>query len=92
MGALWRHGLRNASIPVVTVLGLQLATLLIGAVVVERIFVIPGLGDLLLNGVGDRDLLLVQDVVMVLVVAVLVINFLVDVAYAVLDPRLRTAR
>ncbi|MFG1946800.1 ABC transporter permease [Nonomuraea sp. NPDC048826] len=92
MGALWRHGLRNASVPVVTVLGLQLATLLIGAVVVERVFVIPGLGDLLLNGVAGRDLLLVQGVVMVLVVAVLLINFLVDVAYAALDPRLRGAR
>ncbi|MFI7127279.1 ABC transporter permease [Nonomuraea sp. NPDC050153] len=88
-GALWRHGLRNASIPVVTVLGLQLATLLIGAVVVERVFVIPGLGDLLLNGVAGRDLLLVQGVVMVLVVAVLLINFVVDVAYRALDPRLR---
>ncbi len=92
MGALWRHGLRNAAIPVVTVLGLQLATLLIGAIVVERIFVIPGLGDLLLNGVSQRDLLLVQGVVMVLVVAVLAINFVVDLAYAALDPRLRGAR
>ncbi|MGW3342026.1 ABC transporter permease [Nonomuraea rubra] len=88
-GALWRHGLRNASVPVVTVLGLQLATLLIGAVVVERVFVIPGLGDLLLNGVAGRDLLLVQGVVMVLVAAVLLINFVVDVAYHLLDPRLR---
>ncbi|MGN9842056.1 ABC transporter permease [Nonomuraea sp. H19] len=88
-GALWRHGLRNASIPVVTVLGLQLATLLIGAVVVERVFVIPGLGDLLLNGVAGRDLLLVQGVVMVLVGAVLLINFVVDVTYHLLDPRLR---
>ncbi|MFB4274205.1 MULTISPECIES: ABC transporter permease [unclassified Nonomuraea] len=88
-GALWRHGLRNASIPVVTVLGLQLATLLIGAVVVERVFVIPGLGDLLLNGVAGRDLLLVQGVVMVLVAAVLLINFVVDVLYHLLDPRLR---
>ncbi|GAA0944705.1 ABC transporter permease [Nonomuraea longicatena] len=92
MGALWRHGLRNAAVPVVTVLGLQLATLLVGAVVVERVFVIPGLGDLLLSGVATRDLLLVQGVVMVLVAAVLVINFLVDLAYAVLDPRLRGAR
>jgi len=92
MGALWRHGLRNAAVPVVTVLGLQLATLLIGAVVVERVFVIPGLGDLLLNGVAARDLLLVQGVVMVLVAAVLLINFVVDVAYAALDPRLRGAR
>jgi peptide/nickel transport system permease protein len=88
-GALWRHGLRNASIPVVTVLGLQLATLLVGAVVVERVFVIPGLGDLLLNGVAGRDLLLVQGVVMVLVAAVLLINFVVDVTYHLLDPRLR---
>ncbi|MFC4007296.1 ABC transporter permease [Nonomuraea purpurea] len=88
-GALWRHGLRNASIPVVTVLGLQLATLLVGAVVVERVFVIPGLGDLLLGGVAGRDLLLVQGVVMVLVAAVLLINFVVDVAYHLLDPRLR---
>ncbi|WP_232662046.1 ABC transporter permease [Pseudonocardia sp. TRM90224] len=90
--ALVRHGLRNAAIPVVTVLGLQLATLLVGAVVVERVFVIPGLGSLLLDGVANRDLLLVQGVVIVLVLAVLVVNFLVDVAYTVLDPRLRRAR
>ena len=89
--ALWRHGLRNAAVPVVTVLGLQLATLLIGAVVVERVFVIPGLGSLLLDGVSNRDLLLVQDVVMVLVVAVLVVNFLVDLLYVALDPRLRVS-
>jgi len=87
--ALWRHGLRNAMVPVVTVLGLQLATLLIGAVVVERVFVLPGIGNLLLDAVANRDLLLVQAVVMVLVVAVLVVNFVVDLLYAVLDPRLR---
>ncbi|MEU8224905.1 ABC transporter permease [Kribbella sp. NPDC048915] len=89
--ALWKHGLRNAAVPVVTVLGLQLATLLIGAVVVERVFVIPGLGSLLLDGVSNRDLLLVQDVVMVLVLAVLLVNFLVDLLYVALDPRLRAA-
>jgi peptide/nickel transport system permease protein len=87
--ALVRHGLRNAAIPVVTVLGLQLATLLIGAVVVERVFAIPGLGSLLLDGVANRDLLLVQSVVMVLVLAVLAVNYLVDVLYVVIDPRLR---
>jgi peptide/nickel transport system permease protein len=87
--ALWRHGLRNAAVPVVTVLGLQLSTLLIGAVVVERVFVIPGLGSLLLDAVSNRDLLVVQDVVMLLVVAVLVVNFLVDLLYLALDPRLR---
>ncbi len=73
----------------VTVLGLQLAGLLIGAVVVERVFVIPGLGSLLLDSVRERELLTVQSVVMVLVVAVLVINFIVDALYVVIDPRLR---
>jgi peptide/nickel transport system permease protein len=89
MPALVRHGLRNAAVPIVTVLGLQLATLLIGAVVVERVFVIPGLGSLLLDAVANRDLIVVQDVVMLLVVAVLVVNFVVDLLYLALDPRLR---
>ena len=88
--ALWRHGFRNAAVPVVTVLGLQLATLLVGAVVIERVFVIPGLGSLLLDSVAKRELLTVQAVVMVLVVAVLVINFVVDLLYLLIDPRLRT--
>jgi peptide/nickel transport system permease protein len=87
--ALWRHGSRNAAIPVVTVLALQLATLLIGAVVVERVFVIPGLGSLLLDQVSNRDLVFVQDIVMLLVVAVLVVNFVVDLLYLVIDPRLK---
>jgi peptide/nickel transport system permease protein len=86
---LVRHGLRNASVPVVTVLGLQLATLLIGAVVVERVFVLPGLGSMLLDAVASRDLLTVQGIVLVLVVGVLLVNFVVDVLYTVLDPRLR---
>lgn len=88
--ALRRHGLRNAAIPVVTVLALQLATLLVGAVVIERVFVIPGLGSLLLDAVGQRDLRMVQDIVMLLVVAVLVINAVVEILYVVIDPRLRT--
>jgi peptide/nickel transport system permease protein len=87
--ALLRHGMRNAAIPVVTVLGLQLATLLIGAVVIERVFVIPGLGTLLLDSVSNRDLIMVQDVVMILVMAVLIVNFLVDLLYVLIDPRLR---
>lgn len=89
--ALVRHGMRNAAIPVVTVLALQLAYLLIGAVVVERVFVIPGLGSLLIDSVSIRDLNVVQDIVMLLVAAVLLINFLVDVLYDVIDPRLRAA-
>lgn len=89
--ALVRHGLRNAAVPVVTVLGLQLATLLIGAVVVERVFVLPGLGSMLLDAVSSRDLLTVQGIVLVLAIGVLLVNFLVDVLYTVLDPRLRKA-
>lgn len=89
--ALVRHGLRNAAIPVVTVAGVQLATLLIGAVVIERVFVIPGLGSELVRAVSNRDLLTVQGIVMVLVVLVLLINLIVDLLYSVLDPRVRRA-
>lgn len=89
--ALVRHGLRNAGVPVATVIGVQLAAMLIGSVVVERVFVIPGLGSLLVDSVSNRDLLGVQAVVVVLVLLVVVINFLVDLAYTVLDPRLRKA-
>lgn len=87
--ALVRHGLRNAAIPVVTVLALHLATLLVGTIVIERVFVIPGLGSLLLDGVSQRDLIVVQDIVMLLVVAVLIVNFVVELLYVVIDPRLR---
>jgi peptide/nickel transport system permease protein len=87
--ALWRHGVRNASIPVVTVLGLQVAALLVDAIIIEVIFVIPGLGSLLLEAVSNRDLLTVQGVVMVIVAAVLLINLLVDALYVAIDPRLR---
>lgn len=87
--ALVRHGLRNASIPVLTVTSIQLAALIIGAVVVERVFVIPGLGSMLLDAVGNRDMLSVQSVVMVLVAITLIINLIVDTLYTVLDPRIR---
>ena len=87
--ALVRHGVRNASLQVITVLGLQLSTLLVGAIVVEQVFAIPGLGTYLIAAVGQRDLTVVQAVVMLLVAAVLVINALVDVVYQLLDPRIR---
>ncbi len=90
--ALWRHGVRNAAISVVTVLGLQLATMLVGAIVVEQVFSLPGLGTLLLTAVGNRDLQLVQGVVLLLVAAVLLINLLVDLSYLAIDPRLRQRR
>ncbi|MGO1320347.1 MAG: ABC transporter permease, partial [Galactobacter sp.] len=88
-GALVRHGLRNAGIPVLTVVGVQLATLMVGAVVIERVFAIPGLGSYLIDSVGNRDLLAVQAVVTLLVLVVIVINLLIDLAYTLLDPRMR---
>ncbi|WP_296137764.1 ABC transporter permease [uncultured Tessaracoccus sp.] len=89
VGALWRHGLRNISISLLTVVGLQIATLLVGAIIIEQVFAIPGLGSRLLLAVTQRDLVVVQGIVLVLVWAVLLINFLVDVAYQFIDPRLK---
>ncbi len=90
--ALLRHGLRNAALSLVTVIGLQLAAVLVGAIVIEQVFALPGLGTQLLDAVSQRDLQVVQGIVMFLAAAVLVINFLVDLSYAWIDPRLRTER
>ena len=90
--ALWRHGIRNAATSLVTVVGLQLATVFVGAVVIEQVFAMPGLGTLLLDQVTKRDLVVVQAIVMLLVAVVLVVNALVDLAHLALDPRLRGRR
>lgn len=87
--ALRRHGFRNAAIPLVTVLGLELASLVVGAIVVENIFALPGLGLLLLDSVNNRDLIAVQDTAMLVASTVLVLNLLVDLSYRLLDPRLK---
>lgn len=87
--ALRRHGFRNAAIPVITIMGIQLTSLLVGAIVVENVFVLPGMGRLLFQSVGNRDLIVVQNIVMLVTTAVLVVNFLVDMAYRLLDPRIR---
>jgi peptide/nickel transport system permease protein len=87
--ALRRHGLRNAMIPLVTVLGLELASLVVGAIVVENLFELPGLGSQLLNAVNNRDLLTVQDIAMLVAATVLILNLLVDLSYRLLDPRLK---
>jgi peptide/nickel transport system permease protein len=86
---LWRHVLRNAMLPVLTVMGLQFANLLTGTVVVENVFSLPGLGRLSFQAIANRDLVLVRNVVMLLAGMVIVINFVVDLLYAVIDPRLR---
>ncbi len=88
---LWGHVLRNAFVPVLTVMGLQFANLLTGTVVVENVFSLPGLGRLIFQAISNRDVLVVQNVVMLLAAAVIVINFVVDVLYAVIDPRLKVS-
>ncbi|MGE0499932.1 MAG: ABC transporter permease [Rhizobiaceae bacterium] len=86
---LWRHALRNAMIPVLTILGLQFAFLLAGTIIIENVFYLPGLGRLVFQAITQLDLIVVQSVVMLLVAAVVLINFLVDLSYAIVDPRLR---
>ena len=87
--ALWRHAVRNALIPVVTSLGLQLSFLLAGTIIIENVFYLPGVGRLLFQAIAQRDLMVVKNLVLVLAATVVLINFLVDLLYAVLDPRLR---
>ena len=90
--ALWRHALRNALIPVLTIIGLQFSFLLAGAIIIEQVFFLPGLGRLVFQSISQRDLIVVESVVMLLVFAVITVNFIVDLAYAAVDPRLRTGR
>jgi peptide/nickel transport system permease protein len=86
---LWGHVLRNAMIPVLTIMGLQFANLLTGTVVIENVFYLPGIGRLVFQAIANRDLVVVRNVVMLLAAFVIVINFVVDVLYAVIDPRLK---
>ncbi|MGQ2931414.1 MAG: ABC transporter permease [Sphingopyxis sp.] len=86
---LWRHALRNAMIPVLTILGLQFAFLLAGTIIIENVFYLPGLGRLVFQAITQRDLIVVEGVVMLLVASVVLVNILVDIAYAMVDPRLR---
>lgn len=88
--ALRRHALRNALIPVLTILGLQFSFLLAGAIIIENVFYLPGLGRLIFQAMGQRDLITVQGALLVLVGTVILVNFLTDLAYAAVDPRLRS--
>jgi peptide/nickel transport system permease protein len=87
--AVTRHALRNAMIPVLTIIGLQFSFLLAGAIIIENVFFLPGLGRLIFQGITQRDLIVVESVTMLLVFAVILVTFLVDIAYAAVDPRLR---
>lgn len=86
---LWRHVLRNALIPVVTVIGLQFGNLLTGTIVVEQVFALPGLGRLIFQAISNRDIEVVKAAVVLLAFTVVMVNFIVDILYAVIDPRLK---
>ena len=87
--ALLQHALRNALIPVLTIIGLQFSFLIAGAIIIENVFFLPGLGRLVFQSIAQRDLIVVESVVMLLVFAVVLVTFVVDIAYAWVDPRLR---
>jgi peptide/nickel transport system permease protein len=88
-GAALFHGVRNASIPLVTVAALQFGQLIAGAVVVENVFVLPGIGRLIVTATLGREVVVVQSLALVIMLFILVLNFLVDIAYGFLDPRIR---
>ena len=89
--ALWRHALRNALVPVLTVMGLQFAELLAGTIVVENVFYLPGLGRLIFQSIANRDLVVVRNCVMLLAAMVVLVNFVVDVLYSLIDPRVQAS-
>jgi peptide/nickel transport system permease protein len=86
---LLRHVLKNALIPIITVLGMIAANILGGAIVIEQVFTLPGVGRLLINAITTRDLPLVQGMVLYIAFIIVVINFFIDVIYTVIDPRIR---
>ena len=90
-GVLWGHVLRNAMIPVVTVMGLQFAELLAGTIVVESVFYLPGLGRLIFQSISNRDLIVVRNCVMLLAAMVVIVNFVVDLLYAAIDPQVKAS-
>ena len=89
---LWRHALPNALVPVLTILGMQFSFLLAGGVIIENVFFLPGLGRLVFQAIVQRDLIVVQSVVVVLVLAVVLVSFVVDLCHGLVDPRLADAR
>ncbi|MEW6267409.1 MAG: ABC transporter permease [Thermodesulfobacteriota bacterium] len=86
---VYGHALRNALIPVLTIMGLQLGQLLAGAIIIENVFYLPGLGRLVFQAIGQRDLPVVREVVLFMAAAVVAVNFVVDMLYAYVDPRIR---
>jgi len=86
---IYKHGFRNAVIPVITIIGLQTGDLLAGAIIIENVFYLPGVGRLVFEAIGQRDLPVVQGVVLFIAMVIVIINFVTDISYAYLDPRIR---
>ena len=86
-----RHALKNASLPVLTISGWQIGRLIAGTVIIEKIFLIPGMGKLLIDSIFARDFTMIQAIVMVVAFMVLLLNLLIDMMYGWLDPRIRYA-
>ncbi len=89
---VWRHALPNAAIPIVTIVGFMVGSLIAGAVVVESLFSWPGVGRLLVVSVANRDLAIVQCILLLVAATMVISNFIVDLLYGYLDPRLRQAQ
>jgi ABC-type dipeptide/oligopeptide/nickel transport system permease component len=89
---LWRHALPNALIPVLTILGLQFSFLLAGGVIIENVFFLPGLGRLVFQAIEQRDLIVVQSVVVLLVLAIVCVSFIIDLSYELVNPQLKNSR
>jgi peptide/nickel transport system permease protein len=85
---IYVHALKNALVPILTILGLQLGQLLAGAIIIENVYYLPGLGRLVFQAIGQRDLPVVREIVLFMAAAVVVVNFIVDLTYAMADPRL----
>jgi peptide/nickel transport system permease protein len=88
---VYKHAFRNAIIPVVTIIGLQVSDLLAGAIIIENVFHLPGIGRLVFEAIGQRDLLVVQGIVLLITTIIIFINFVIDIVYRYLDPRIRYA-
>lgn len=86
---LWRHVLRNAMIPVITFLATSIAEIVAGSIVVEQVFAIPGMGSLLVSSIGNKDYPVVQAIIVIIAIVVVLCNFLADVLYRVMDPRIK---
>ena len=86
---IYKHAFRNAIIPVITIIGLQIGDLLAGAIIIENVFYLPGVGRLVFEAIGQRDLPVIQGVVLFIAMVIVIINFITDVSYAYLDPRIR---